>query len=286
MSSLPTVVIWGAGLIGGSLGMAWRRAGVVRRIIGVDPLPLADALRLGAIDAAAADPAEALAQADVVLLAGPVRAIIGQAATHARFVRPGAVVTDVGSTKGEIVRAWEEALPRGAAFVGGHPMFGREVGGVVNASPDLPKGCTWVLTPGARSTATALNAVRDLAAAAGATVRLMPAAEHDRRVAVSSHLPQLAATALAAAAIAADRRLGGVLDLAASGFRDTSRLASSPAGIWQDILLTNREAVLEALGDYRRALGNLESALQAGDAAGIAEVFDQAHAARRQLRTT
>jgi len=283
MSDRFTIVIWGAGLLGGSLGMAWRRAGVARRIIGVDPGPLELALELGAIDSIAHDPAEALSQADLVVLAAPVRAIIAQAASHARYVRPGAVVTDVGSTKAEIVAAWEAALPPGAAFVGGHPMCGREVGGVANASPDLARGATWVLTPGARSTAAALNAVRDLAAAAGATVRLMPAEEHDRRVAVSSHLPQLAATALAAAAIAADRRLGGVLDLAASGFRDTTRLAASPADIWLDILSTNKAAVLEALGEYRRTLGDLETALRQDDPAAVGALFVEAREARRRL---
>jgi prephenate dehydrogenase len=283
MFSQPVVVIWGVGLIGGSLGMAWRRAGVVSKVIGLGRGSLDEAVRLGAVDEVYADPAEALGQADVVVLAAPVRAIIGQAERYGRFVRPGAVVTDVGSTKAEIVAAWEASLPAGAAFVGGHPMFGREVGGVANASPDLPRGCTWVLTPGARVTAGALNAVRDLAAAAGATVRLMPAEEHDRRVAFASHLPQLAATGLAATAIAADRRLGGVLDLAASGFRDTTRLASSPADVWRDILMTNRAAVLEALGDYRRALGDLEAALAAADPDAIARVFDEAHEARRRV---
>ncbi|MDF2630965.1 MAG: prephenate dehydrogenase [Symbiobacteriaceae bacterium] len=279
----PVVAIWGVGLIGGSLGMAWRRAGVVSKVIGFGQGPLDEAVRLGAIDEGCLGVAEALGQADVVVLAAPVRAMIGAAVELGRFVRPGAVVTDVGSTKADVVAAWEAALPPGAAFVGGHPMFGREVGGVANASPDLPRGCTWVLTPGARATAEALNVVRDLADAVGATVRLMPAEEHDRRVAFSSHLPQLAATGLAAAAIAADRRLGGVLDLAASGFRDTTRLASSPADVWLDILLTNRAAVLEALGDYRRALGDLAAALEQSDPGAIARVFDEAHEARRRV---
>lgn len=282
MFSRPVVAIWGVGLIGGSLGMAWRRAGVVSKVIGIGRGSLDEAVRLGAIDEPCADPAKALGKADVVVLAAPVRAIIGQAESHARYVRPGAVVTDVGSTKAEIVAAWDAALPDGAAFVGGHPMFGREVGGVANASPDLPRGCTWVLTPGAQATAGALNAVRDLAVAAGATVRLMPAEEHDRRVAFASHLPQLAATSLAAAAIAADRRLGGVLDLAASGFRDTTRLAASPADVWLDILLTNRSAVLEALGDYRRGLDALAAALDQADPEAIARVFGEAHEARRR----
>jgi hypothetical protein len=143
-------------------------------------------------------------------------------------------------------------------------MFGREVSGVANATPDLPKGCRWVLTPGGRTTAGALDAVRALARVAGAAPLLMPADEHDRRVAVASHLPQLAATALAAAAEAAEQRLGGVLALAASGFRDTTRLAASPAELWTDILLTNRAPVLEALAGFRQTLGAMEAIEAAG----------------------
>jgi prephenate dehydrogenase len=280
----PTVVIWGVGLIGGSLGMAWRRAGAARRVIGTGgSRSLGLALELGAIDEAIPDPAAAIARADVLVLAAPVSAILEQAATHAKHVRPGTIVTDVGSTKAEIVAAWDAALPAGAAFLGGHPMFGREVSGVANATPDLPRGCRWVLTPGGRTTAGALDAMRALARAAGATPLLMPAAEHDRRVAVASHLPQLAATALAATAETAEQRLGGVLALAASGFRDTTRLAGSPAELWADILLTNRAPVLEALAGYRQTLGALEAAIAKGDAAAIAAVFAEAHAARSRL---
>ncbi|HWI66130.1 MAG TPA: prephenate dehydrogenase/arogenate dehydrogenase family protein [Symbiobacteriaceae bacterium] len=279
MSRLPVIVIWGVGLIGGSLGMAWRRAGVAARIIGIDPLPLDTAIKLGAIDEAADDPAEALAQADVLVLAAPVRAIIAQAASHARYLRPGAVVTDVGSTKADIVQAWDGALPPGAAFVGGHPLFGREVGGVANASPDLPRGATWVLTPGGTTTGPAVETVERLASAVGATVNSMSPEEHDQRVAVASHLPQLAATALAATA----QPHPDALALAAGGFRDTTRLASSPAEIWLDILGTNRPAILQALGEYRRVLAELEAAVQQTDTAALDTLFARAHEARRRL---
>lgn len=275
-SGAPVIVIWGVGLIGGSLGMAWRRAGVAREVIGVGRGPLDEAVRLGAIDRYMSDPAEAIALADVLVLAAPVGSIIEQAASHARFVRPGAIVTDVGSTKEEIVAAWEAHLPGGAAFVGGHPMFGREVGGVANASPDLAQGCRYILTPGATATPEAVELVERLAQAAGGLPRQMSPAAHDQRIAFASHLPQLVATALAAAACQADDDLGGVLDLTAGGFRDTTRIAASPADLWADIFKTNPDGIRRALTLFREALADLE----AGE---VGSVFDRAHEARRRL---
>lgn len=279
----PRVVIWGVGLIGGSLGMAWRQAGAATEVVGIGRRPLDEAVRLGAIDRYVTDPAEGIAQADILVLGAPVLTIIAQAKSHARFVRPGAVVTDVGSTKREIVRAWEEYLPEGASFIGGHPMFGREVGGVVNASPGLSQGCRYVLTPGERATAAAVEQIRRLAEAAGGTVRLMSPAEHDGRVAFASHLPQLVATALAASALDGEERVGNVLDLAATGFRDTTRIADSPAELWTDIFLTNPAAIRSAVLVFREALDGLEEALQSGCADRIASIFDRAHVARRRL---
>lgn len=278
------IAIWGVGLIGGSLGMAWRRAGVAAEVVGIGRKPLDEAVRLGAIDRYVLDPAEGIAQADVLVLGAPVGAIIEQAMTHARFVKPGCVVTDVGSTKAEIVRAWEAHLPEGAFFVGGHPMFGREVAGVENASADLPAGCRYILTPGRRATQEAVAKVRRLAEAAGGVVRVMTPEQHDRRVAMVSHLPQLIATALAAAAAEMDdQEGGGVIDLAAGGFRDTTRIAGSPADIWTDIFLTNSEAILGALAHFREALAALEGGMEWGEPGAIERVFARGHEARRRL---
>lgn len=281
--AFPTIAIWGVGLIGGSLGMAWRRAGIAREVIGVDrPEVLKEAVRLGAIDRPGA-PHEAARQADVILLAAPVRSIIDLAQTLAPYVRPGTVVTDAGSTKEAIVKAWEEHLPAGAAFVGAHPMFGREVAGVANASPDLPRGGRYIITPGPRSTPEAVETVRRLAEAAGGVVRTMTAAQHDAAVALVSHVPQMVATALAAGALEADEQQADVLDLAASGFRDTTRIAGSPADIWTDIFLTNREAVLQALLRFRESLDALEGAVEWSDPEAIARIFARAHEARMRL---
>lgn len=275
------IVVWGVGLIGGTLGMVWRRSG--HEVIGIGRVPLDEAVELGAIDRYVVEPTQALGEADVVVLAAPVGAIIAQAESHAKFVKPGAVVTDVGSTKQAIVRAWERYLPEGASFVGGHPMFGREVGGVANASPALARDSTYVLTPGLRSTPAAVSLVTQLAEAAGARVRLMTPAEHDTRVAMVSHLPQLVATALAATAADGDERVGGVLELAASGFRDTTRIAASPPALWTDIFLTNPEAIRSALLIFRESLDVLEGALERQDPAAVSRIFARAHEARRRL---
>lgn len=275
------IAIWGVGLIGGSLGMVWRRAGF--EVIGIGRAPLDDAVALGAVERYVLEPEVGIAEADVLVLAAPVSAIIAQAESHAKFVRPGTVVTDVGSTKQAIVRAWEQHLPEGASFVGGHPMFGREVGGVANASLDLARGCKYILTPGERAALAAVSLVTRLAEAAGAHVRLMTPAEHDARVAMVSHLPQLVATALAATAADAEERIGGVLDLAAGGFRDTTRIAASPAALWTDIFLTNPDAIRSRLLGFREALGALEGALERQDPEAIEQIFARAHEARRRL---
>lgn len=279
----PRIVIWGVGLIGGSLGMAWRRSGAASEVVGIGRRPLDAAVRLGAIDRYVTDPAEGIAQADVLVLAAPVGIIIQQAAGYGRLVRPGTIVTDVGSTKAAIVAAWEAHLPQGAAFVGGHPMFGRECSGVEHAAADLPAGCRYVLTPTERTDPRAVAAVAGLVRAAGGVMRQMAPAEHDARVALISHLPQLVATALAAAAGEADRQMGGVMDLAAGGFRDTTRVASSPVELWADIFLTNAGAIQDALAQFRDSLDQLAAAVARGDRQQLAERFAKAHEARNRL---
>lgn len=277
------MAIIGVGLIAGSLGMAWRRAGVVREIIGIDAEPvLADSVRLGAVDRAGTM-AEAFGACDVVVLGAPVRAIIEQARSQGAAARPGLVVTDVGSTKEAIVRIWEAHLPEGASFIGGHPLFGKEVSGIGNASADLPQGARYVLTPGERATAEAVALVTRLVEAAGAVPTVMTPAEHDAKLAVSSHLPQLVATALAATALEADEQLPGLLDLTAGGFRDTTRIADSPAHLWIDIFMTNPAAVRAALALLRGQLDALEGAIEWGDPEAIEKLFERAHEARRRL---
>lgn len=272
-----TVAIWGVGLIGGSIGMAIRRAGLAREVIGIGREPLDQAVTLGAIDRWTTDPAAALAEADLLVLALPVRAMIELAPVWGPQVRPGTVVTDVGSTKAGVVAAWEHHLAPGAHFVGGHPMFGREKAGVEAASPHLVTGCRWVLTP-----SPGLEAVRQLLSGLSAEPVVMSPAEHDRRTAGASHLPQLVATALAAAALELDRQSPGTLHLAAGGFRDTTRIAESPASLWSEIWLSSPDALREALVAFRQALADLEKAIERGDREAIGAVFERAQEARRR----
>ncbi|MFZ5818216.1 MAG: prephenate dehydrogenase [Bacillota bacterium] len=272
-----TIAIWGVGLIGGSIGMAIRQAKLAAEVIGIGREPLETAVALGAVDRYVTDPAEALAAADLLILAMPVGALVELAPTWGPRVRPGTVVTDVGSTKKAVVAAWEKHLAPGVSFVGGHPMFGREKSGVEAASGDLVTGCRWVLTPGP-----GLERMQALVTGLSAHPVVMGAEEHDRCVAGASHLPQLVATALAAAALELDRRTPGTLSLAAGGFRDTTRIAESPAALWGEIWFANTEAVREAVVAFRQALADLESAIEAGDQAALEAIFAAAHQARRR----
>lgn len=275
--------ILGVGLMGGSLGLAWKRKGVVGEVVGVgrDAAHLALACDRGAIDRFTTDAAAAVAGADLVVLAAPIDRICAWAVELAPLLSPGAVVTDVGSTKERVVRTWEAHLPPGAAFIGGHPMCGSEQGGIAAARADLYEGAPYILTPGERAGPAAVELVAGLARAAGGLVRTMPPDLHDRRVAYISHLPQLVAVATAAAAQEGEDYLAGVLELAAGGFRDTTRIALSPPQIWQEIFDSNREPILAALAHFRVWLQRLEVAVAAGDAAAVARAFEQAARARR-----
>jgi prephenate dehydrogenase len=265
------VAILGVGLIGGSLGLALRARAAASRVVGVgrSEAALRRALELGAVDEVATDLARGVAGADVVVLAAPVRACIALLPAVAAAVGPGAVITDVASTKAAIVAA----APAGAAFVGGHPMAGSERTGVEAASARLFEDATWVVTPTATTPAWALERVLAMAAAAGARPVVMDAGTHDRRVAAVSHLPQAVAVALAAAVPAE------ALPLAARGFRDTTRLAASSPAVWNDIFATNRDNVVAAIAACEDRLAELRAAIAAGDEAAVEALFARAAAA-------
>lgn len=284
-SHFGRVVIWGVGLMGGSLGLALRAAGAAAEVVGAGrrPGPLAAAQELGAVDWWTTDLAVALADADLLVLGAPVAAIIAQADEWAPRLPPGCVATDLGSTKAAVVAAWERRIAPGAAFVGSHPMCGSERAGVVHSRADLYHGAPWILTPTAATPPAAAERVARLARTVGARVVTMDPEAHDRRAAYISHLPQTVAVAAAAAAQAGEESLGGVLALAGGGFRDTTRIAGSAPEIWQDIYQTNREPVLEAIRAFRQALDGLEGAIRTGDRAAIERWFRLAHQARAGL---
>lgn len=287
MPLIERIAILGVGLIGGSLGMAWRRAGVAREIVGAGRHreTLDAAIDVGAIDRYTTSFIAAVQDADLVVLCAPISTIVGWARELAPHLKEGAVVTDVGSTKAAIMRAWEAALPPDRYFVGGHPMAGSEKGGVRAARPDLFVGAPYLIFPGRRTSVKAGTLVAELAQVTGARVMLSPEgdADHDRSVAYISHLPQVVAVALADAVGEHEAQHPGTIALAGGGFRDTTRIAESPADIWVDIFATNQAAVLQALRDFRAALGNLEAAIEQGDWDEVTRRFGQAAAARAKL---
>ncbi|HWS85604.1 MAG TPA: prephenate dehydrogenase/arogenate dehydrogenase family protein [Pyrinomonadaceae bacterium] len=244
------VTVVGCGLVGASFALALRRAGACTSVAGwdKDPAVLDEALRLGAIDEADESFKEGgVSQSELIYLATPVGQIVEFLRAGAPHVRPGAVVTDAGSTKVEVCRAASSQTEKHWRFVGGHPVAGSHLRGPAHARADLFEDAPYVLTPPEDgSDPSALGALAEMLNSLGARVRVMTAAEHDRALARLSHAPQLVSCALAATAME-DTGEVELEALAGPGYRDMTRLASSPWGIWQDILATNSREVADAL---------------------------------------
>jgi prephenate dehydrogenase len=278
------LAIVGVGLIGGSLGMAVRKDRLADTVVGVgrNPATLDLAQRLGAIDSFTTDFAIGVADADLVVLCTPIFQILSDLDRLPSLVSGGAVITDVGSTKGEIARAGDRAFPDGR-FVPSHPMAGSEQAGVASARPNLFHEAVWALTPTEATDPSAVKLVRNLAQAVGArTIPLNPD-DHDRAVALTSHLPHVLAYALAARAEAESGQNPRLFDLAAGSFASGTRVAASSPDLWRDIAVTNRSALLQALRAYIAALGEVETALAAGDDDNLLALFTAGYAAK--LRT-
>jgi prephenate dehydrogenase len=262
---LRTLTIVGVGLIGGSIGLAARKRGLAQHVVGVgrQPATLERARQLGAIDEPSLDLPAAVAQADVAVFCTPVDLIGQQVLAAAARCKPGALLTDAGSTKTAIVRAVEERLPDGVAFVGSHPLAGSEKRGPEHADACLFEGRLTIVTPTARTDAAAVERAVAFWQALGSRVSLMAPEEHDQALAMTSHLPHLVAAALAG--ILPDE----LRELTATGFRDTTRVAAGDPSIWTGILLQNRRAVIEALGRLQDRITRFKAALIAGDQAAI-----------------
>lgn len=267
------VAILGLGLMGGSLALALR--GKVGELIGVDPDPavLGLAARMKLCDRLLSSPEGHLADADLVVLAAPVRAIL-RLVDALPDLHPGApVVMDLGSTKRAVVEHMA-ALPERFDVLGGHPMCGKEHTSLAQAEAGLYKGAPFALVPLPRTSPRAQRLAEQLAISVGANPICMDAADHDRMVASTSHTPYIVSAALAAATPQ------DAAPMAGPGFRSTTRLAAQPPALMLDILMTNRENVLEAVRRTRGHLQRLEELLETGDEAGLAQALS-AGAARR-----
>jgi len=279
-----TIAIVGVGLIGGSLGMAARRKGIARRVIGIgrSEQRLMRAKILGAIDEYSLDMAHGAAEADLVILCTPVALVVPTLEIMAPSLKDGAVVTDAGSTKREIVEQAENAMPEGTTFVGGHPMAGSEQTGVDAARADLFMGATYVLTPGKDTDFRVLARMSEFAGALGARVEVLSPTQHDEAVAVISHLPHAIASALMQLAEESQRHTGKTFQLAAGSFKDLTRIADSSPELWRDICMTNADSLSAAITSFQEMLDTLKSALQLRDEAAIERFFEQA----QQIRQT
>ncbi len=287
--SFNKLVVFGVGLIGGSLARALRERGTAQagRVIGVgrSPASVERARELGVVDAIAAldddtQLREALAGADLVLLAVPVAQTGPLLARIAPFLDPAAVVTDAGSTKSDVVASARAALgERIAQFVPAHPIAGRESSGVEAALPELYVGRNVVICGLPENDDASVARVDAMWRATGAVVRRMDAAQHDRVFASVSHLPHVLSFALVEQILGeADAELK--FSFAAGGFRDFTRIAASSPEMWRDVCVANRTALLDELDAYTRVLARLREAIDAGDGAALEAVFARSRNAR------
>ena len=254
---MKTVAIAGVGLIGGSFGLALRKAGFTGEILGVSSKPALEAgLKLGAISAAATLE-EAAKLADLIYLAQPVDRILHTLARLGPIAPSSCLITDAGSTKAVIVRKASDSL-RFASFLGGHPMAGKERRGAESADAELFSGRPYVLTPDREETDTS-SEFRNWLARMGANVLDMPASEHDAVVAFTSHLPQLISTALSATL--AEQRAELMSQLFGPGLLDMTRLALSSPELWRSIIATNKAEILSALDIFADSLCKLRNAV-------------------------
>lgn len=274
----PTVGIVGLGLIGGSIALAVRETWPSARVVAVDRADVLDRGSAAAAIDAGSEALTILADADLIVLAAPVRQNLQILPALAGVVHRSAVITDVGSTKRDIVDA-ATGLPDGMLFVGGHPIAGAAVGGFGNARADLFRNRPWLFTPTDATPAAVVERLSRFAAALGSTPGVMTLSEHDRVFAFVSHLPQLAVSALMAVAGNAVGAEG--LGLSGRGLLDTTRLASSPADIWRDVAAVNADQIGPALDAYIAVLQALRADLECGDR--IAAVFADAARWREEL---
>ncbi len=279
------VAIIGVGLIGGSLGMALCSQGLAGKVTGVDidPGNLELALELEAIHEGSLDAASAVSDADLVVIACPVGLTTGILREIATAVKPGAIVTDVGSTKADVVKEAGKIMPPGAFFVGGHPMTGSEIAGVKGADRYLFENAVYILTPTADLDSTVLERLRELVSGLGARVVEMNPEDHDMMVAAVSHLPHLVATALVNTAGQLQDDYKDLLMLAAGGFRDTTRVASGHPLMWKDICLTNKESILKVLDRFTAVLQETRRLVEACDDKGLEEGFEKARRLRNSI---
>ena len=286
--SRTRVAILGLGLIGGSLGLALRQAGPEQvEVTGFARRATTGelALQMGAVDKLADTPQAAVQDADFVFLCTPVLQMLPMAEAVLPVMKPGAVLTDVGSTKGWFVQKIRSLLPQHIHYIGGHPMAGRERSGMEAAQADLFRDKWFIFTPLPDTPPELMHRLRQLVQLTGAKTAELDEQTHDQITAVISHVPHVVAAGLVQLLrkqndpVQTARFIGG-------GFRDTTRIASSDADMWADICMTNGENIAAELDATVKLLGNVATMIRAGDRQGVHEYFTQAKQLRDALLTT
>ena len=280
MAEYDTVAIVGVGLIGGSIGLALRERRLAQKIVGVGrrQASLDTARDVGAIDHGVTNLANGASQAQLIIIATPVDSIAERVMQVSAVCPPGALITDAGSTKETIVAAVDAGLATrrgGPRFVGSHPLAGDHRTGPEHSRADLFDGRTVVITPTEHTRPAAKTEVSGFWQSLGANVTSMTPAQHDAALAVTSHLPHAVAVALAAATP------NDLLPLTASGWRDTTRVASSDPALWQAIFTANRQHVLDALDRLGRTFTNLRNSLEQGDNESLISILEMAAKKKR-----
>lgn len=272
---IPRLAIIGVGLIGGSLALALKEAGAVGEVVGCGrgKPNLETAVQLGVIDRYTRDPLEAVKDADLVFLATPVKTLAPVTRQLLPGLKPGAIITDGGSVKGEVVRAIEPLFPENIHFVPGHPIAGTEKSGAEAAFATLYRGKRCILTPTEKTDPNALALVERMWELVGCNVVEMSLEKHDRVLAAISHLPHMVAYSLVNAVGSYDHYEENILEYSASGFRDFTRIASSDPTMWRDIAATNREALLEMMGQFESFFTELKEDIAAGSDEKLFEFF-------------
>lgn len=279
------VCIVGLGLIGGSLGMALVQKGEVPTVTGWDLSPDArrEAHRLHAVHQVSETLESAVLGADFVVIATPIRSVVPTLKQLLPYLHSEVVITDVASTKGELAWAIDELIPAGIQYLGGHPMAGTEKTGVSAADPYLFENAVYILTPSKSTSERAMAMAKEVLRMIGAHPLVLSPEDHDRMVAVVSHIPHLVAVSLAKMAGEVDKELPGTLSLAAGGFRDTTRIAMSPPALWGEIAFSNRALILELLTRYEQELSKFRNALAEGREMDFREAFRMGGEVRRQV---
>jgi prephenate dehydrogenase len=277
--SIRQITIVGTGLIGGSLGLSLKKRGFRGKIVGCDSFPvLKRAKRARAIDLGLADPVEASQGSDVVVLATPVGSIIELIERLAPQLSSHTLLTDVGSTKAEIVSRAGKAFGKDAArrFLAGHPMAGKENSGIAFADADLFRGAVWFVTPlpGQALKSGIVGEYLRLVKKTGARIAELGAAEHDQLCAWISHVPQMISTALAATLVDEYGEKAPLLESGGRALREMTRIAASPYSMWRDIAITNKKSIAEALLKLEQRLGHIRENL---DTRALAEEFERGH---------